>query len=114
MAECIFCRIVAGEIPSEIVYRDDEVVAFRDINPQGPVHVLVIPVEHIPGIREADPSKNALLGKLLTVAAKLAEQEGIAEGGYRLVINQGPDAGQAVAHIHVHLIGGRKLSWPPG
>lgn len=114
MADCIFCRIAAGEVPSEVLYRDEEVVAFRDINPQGPVHVLVIPVEHLPGIRGADQSHAPLLGKLLTIAAQLAEQEGIADTGYRLVINQGPDAGQAVAHLHVHLIGGRKLSWPPG
>jgi histidine triad (HIT) family protein len=114
MSDCIFCKIAAGEIPAELLYRDEEVVAFRDVNPRAPVHVLVIPVEHVPGTRPVDPARAPLLGKLLTVAAGLAEELGIAESGYRLVINQGPDAGQAVFHIHVHLLGGRRMAWPPG
>jgi histidine triad (HIT) family protein len=113
MAEsCLFCRIVRGEIPAKLVAETAECVAFRDINPQAPTHVLVIPREHVPSLAEAtDP---ALVGRLALLAAEIARQEGIAEGGYRTVINTGADAGQTVLHIHLHLLGGRPLSWPPG
>jgi histidine triad (HIT) family protein len=114
MSDCLFCRLAAKEIPSDIVYEDDQVVAFRDINPQAPVHVLVIPRRHVSGLDTATEADEALLGHLSQVAARLAEQEGLAENGYRVVINNGRDAGQAVAHLHLHVLGGRKMSWPPG
>ena len=114
MADCVFCRIGRGEIPADIVYKDDEVVAFRDITPQGPVHVVVIPVEHIPGMKEAEARHQGLVGKLMLVAAQVAQQEGIADSGYRLVVNQGREGGQSVDHLHVHVIGGRAMHWPPG
>jgi histidine triad (HIT) family protein len=114
MDDCVFCRIGRGEIPADIVYKDDEVVAFRDINPQGPVHVVIIPVEHIPGIKEAEERHQGLVGKLMLVAARIAQDEGIADSGYRLVVNQGREAGQSVDHLHVHVIGGRAMHWPPG
>ncbi len=109
---CLFCRIVRGEIPAKLVAETPECVAFRDINPQAPTHVLVIPREHVPSLNEAtDP---ALVGRLALVAADIARTEGIAESGYRTVINTNADAGQTVAHIHLHLLGGRRLGWPPG
>ena len=109
---CLFCRIVRGEIPAKLVAETPECVAFRDINPQAPTHVLVIPREHVTSLNEAtDP---ALVGRLSLVAADIARQEGIAEGGYRTVINTGADAGQTVFHIHLHLLGGREMRWPPG
>ena len=113
MAEsCLFCRIVRGEIPAKLVAETAECVAFRDINPQAPTHVLVIPREHVPSLAEA--TAPALVGRLALLAAEIARQEGIAEGGYRTVINTGADAGQTVFHIHLHLLGGRHLGWPPG
>lgn len=114
MADCVFCRVARGEIPARIAYKDDEVVAFHDINPQAPVHVVVIPVEHIAGIGEAAEGHKALVGKIMLVAAEIARQEGVEESGYRLVVNQGPEAGQSVDHLHVHLLGGRRMTWPPG
>lgn len=105
---CLFCRIVRGEIPSTIVYRGDGVTAFRDIAPQAPVHILVIPDDHISGPADVGVSEQ-IAGRLLRVAAEVARQEGIAESGYRLIVNQGRDAGQAVAHLHVHLLGGAPL-----
>ena len=114
MADCLFCRIAAKEIPSDIVYEDEQVVAFRDLNPQAPVHLLVIPRRHLSGLDAATEGDEALLGHLAQVSARLAEQEGLGEGGFRLVVNNGPDAGQAVAHLHYHVLGGRKMSWPPG
>ena len=115
MSECIFCKIVRGDIPADVVYEDEVSLAFRDINPQAPVHVLVIPKEHIPALAEADPVKHeALLGHLLLVAKRVADLEGISESGFRIVINNGKDAGQAVDHLHVHVLGGREMGWPPG
>ena len=116
MAEqtCLFCKIVAGEIPAAKVYEDERAVAFRDINPQAPTHVLVIPRAHIASLGEASESDEALLGHLLVAAASVAREEGLGEGGYRTVINTGAGAGQTVFHIHVHVLGGRRLSWPPG
>jgi histidine triad (HIT) family protein len=109
---CLFCRIVRGEIPAKIVAETDECLAFRDINPQAPVHVLVIPREHVASLNEArDP---ALVGRLALVAADIARREGIAESGYRTVINTNAGAGQTVFHIHLHLLGGRRMGWPPG
>lgn len=112
--DCIFCKIVAGEIPADIVFQDERVVAFRDINPQAPVHVLVIPREHIESLNDAAQADEAPLGHLLRVAARVANEQGVAESGYRTVINTGAGAGQSVFHIHVHLLGGRPLTWPPG
>ena len=116
MAEqnCIFCKIVAGEIPSQKIYEDERAFAFRDINPQAPTHALVIPRAHVASLMEADESHEALLGHLLLVAARVARDGGLAEAGYRTVINTGAEAGQTVFHIHVHLLGGRRLTWPPG
>jgi histidine triad (HIT) family protein len=114
MAACIFCRIARGELPAQIVYRDEQVLAFRDINPQAPVHILVVPCEHLSGLNELDAAHAELLGQLLLAAQRVARAEGLAERGYRLVINQGPEAGQSVDHLHVHLLGGRPMQWPPG
>jgi histidine triad (HIT) family protein len=111
---CLFCKIVRREIPSQIVFENDHALAFKDIRPAAPTHVLVIPKRHIPGIHEATPSDGAMLGELVLAARKAAEDLGLAEGGYRIVVNQGPDAGQSVFHLHVHVLGGRQLAWPPG
>jgi histidine triad (HIT) family protein len=114
MTECLFCRVVAGQIPATVIYRDDKVVAFRDINPQAPVHVLLIPVRHIPSLVALSEDDDELVGYLVRKAAQIAKEEGVAESGFRLVANAGPNAGQSVDHVHVHLLGGRALSWPPG
>jgi histidine triad (HIT) family protein len=113
MAEqCLFCKIIRREIPATIVAETDDCVAFRDINPQGPVHVLVVPREHVTSLNEVtDP---AVVGRLALLAATIAEREGVAAGGYRTVINTNADAGQTVFHIHLHLLGGRPMGWPPG
>jgi histidine triad (HIT) family protein len=112
--DCIFCKIVAGEIPAAKVYEDERALAFSDINPQAPTHALVIPRAHIASLNEAEESDAALLGHLLLVAARVAREAGHAEGGFRTVINTGPGAGQTVFHVHVHVLGGRRLTWPPG
>ena len=109
---CLFCRIVAGEIPAKLVAETDRYVAFRDINPQAPVHVLVIPREHVSSLAEANDDR--LVGGMALLAAEIARKEGVAAGGYRTVINTNADAGQTVFHIHLHLLGGRRLGWPPG
>ncbi len=111
---CLFCRILAGEIPSTNVYEDDLSLAFRDINPQAPTHVLIIPKKHIASLNELSQDDRELMGHLTLVASKLADQFGIATSGYRTVVNTGAGAGQSVWHIHVHLLGGRPLGWPPG
>ena len=111
---CIFCKIVAGGIPAEKVYEDDGTIAFRDINPQAPVHVLVIPREHIASLDAAGEADAAKLGQLMLAAARVARQEGLSESGYRTVVNTGAGAGQSVFHLHVHVLGGRELAWPPG
>ena len=111
---CLFCKIVAGAIPAAKVFEDERAVAFRDINPQAPTHALVIPRQHVASLKEADEGHEALLGHLLLVAARVARAEGLAESGYRTVINTGAGAGQTVFHVHVHLLGGRALTWPPG
>ena len=110
----LFEKIRDGEIPANVVYRDDRCLAFRDIAPQAPVHILVVPNKPITRIGLASEADESVLGHLLLIAAKIASAEGIAETGYRLVINNGPDGGEAVPHLHVHLLGGRKLDWPPG
>jgi len=109
MSDCIFCKIIAGEIPSKQVYKDDLVTAFYDINPVAPVHVLIVPNEHIPSVNEVQESHEAILGRMFTVAKKIAAEHGIAERGYRLVVNTGAEGGQEVFHLHMHLLGGRKL-----
>jgi histidine triad (HIT) family protein len=114
MASCLFCRIVAGELPATIVYRDDRIVAFRDINPQAPVHVLVIPTRHVATLNDLEAAEDGLVGELVRRAAAIARDEGIAERGYRTVFNCQREAGQTVFHIHLHLVGGRPMAWPPG
>ena len=111
---CIFCMIARGEIPATVVYQDEQVVAFRDINPGAPTHVLIIPREHIGSAAEVDASNAALAGYLVQIAAQVAKQENLVENGYRLVTNIGADAGQSVPHLHFHLLGGRQMAWPPG
>jgi histidine triad (HIT) family protein len=112
--ECIFCKIVAGEIPSDFIYEDEEFIAFRDIQPQAPVHVLIVPREHIASLNKLSEKNTLLIGRLILLAKHLAEKENIAENGYRLVINCGSEGGQIVPHLHLHLIGGAKLSDPIG
>lgn len=112
--DCLFCKIAAGEIPAKLVYEDDKAVAFDDINPQAPHHTLIIPRKHIATANDILPEDNALIGHLFQVAKKLAGDLGIADEGYRLVMNCNQGAGQTVFHIHAHLLGGRPLSWPPG
>jgi len=113
MSDCIFCRIVRGEAPARIVYQDEDVTAFHDLNLCTPVHILVVPNRHVVGVAQVEPKDAEVLGKLFVVARRLAEQENIVDG-YRLVVNNGPGAGQSVFHLHVHLLGGRSLGWPPG
>jgi histidine triad (HIT) family protein len=108
--ECIFCRIVAGELPSDTLYQDDEVMAFRDINPVAPTHVLIIPKRHITSLADLNYDEISLIGRMAGVANKLARQEGVAEKGYRLVVSSGEDGGQVIPHLHMHLLGGRRLS----
>ncbi|HLI03877.1 MAG TPA: histidine triad nucleotide-binding protein [Terracidiphilus sp.] len=110
---CIFCKILEGQIPSTAIYQDDLVYAFADIHPQAPVHFLLVPHEHIGSIDEADESKRALLGHLLLTAAQLARKQGLSQG-YRVVVNTGDNGGQTVNHLHLHILGGRAMTWPPG
>src|SRR2546428_12864311 len=114
MTDCIFCKIASGAIPSQKVFEDEHVVAVRDINPQAPVHVLLLPKRHIASILDAKESDSGLLGRIALVAGTIARPEGIAARGFRLLAKTGPDGGQAVAHLHFHLLGGRKMGWPPG
>ncbi len=114
MADCLFCKMVKGEIKPDIVYEDEEILAFRDISPQAPVHILVIPKQHIPTLNDLEKDHAELIGKLFLVASKVAEKEGVAQTGYRTIINCNRDAGQEVFHIHLHMIGGRSMKWPPG
>ena len=113
--DCIFCRIVAGEIPAQIVARNEHAIAFRDLHPQAPTHVLVVPTRHVDAVRDATGEDGAaLLGHVFQLAAKVATEAGLDATGYRLVTNTGREAGQSVFHLHVHLLGGRPLGWPPG
>ncbi len=111
--ETIFSKIIRREIPADIVYEDNLAIAFRDVNPQAPTHILVIPKEPIPRLSDADSPNHALMGHLLLTAKRVAEQVGL-ENGYRVVINTGPDGGQSVEHLHLHILGGRQMQWPPG
>jgi histidine triad (HIT) family protein len=111
---CLFCEIVAGRIPARVAFQDDEILAFHDINPQGPVHVLVIPKRHITSVLDLEEGDDALVGGLVRRATALAGALGLGDNGFRLVFNYGEDAGYSVYHIHLHLVGGRKLGWPPG
>jgi len=112
--DCLFCRIIAGEIPGDFIHQDHLSVAIRDINPQAPMHVLVIPREHLESLDDASQKDEALLGHLLRVAARIANDQGYDESGYRTVINTGAGAGQSVFHLHVHVLAGRAMNWPPG
>lgn len=114
MADCLFCKIAAGQIPASLVYQDDQVVAFRDINPQAPFHVLLIPRRHIATLNDLTATDQAVIGALVARAAALAGEHGYAERGYRTVFNCNADAGQTVFHVHLHVLAGRGLSWPPG
>jgi histidine triad (HIT) family protein len=114
MPECLFCSIIDREIPASIVYEDDRIVAFNDINPQAPTHVLVVPRRHIASLNEVAPDDDALIGEIVRRAAAIAKQRGISSRGYRMVFNTNRDAGQTVFHIHLHLLGGRTMHWPPG
>ncbi|HEV2581856.1 MAG TPA: histidine triad nucleotide-binding protein [Ktedonobacteraceae bacterium] len=114
MEDCLFCKIVAGQIPAKIVYQDEEVVSFVDINPQAPQHVLVIPRRHIASMPDITGEDGPLLASIFMAATKIARELGVAESGFRVVTNVGPDAGQSVFHLHFHLLGGRRLAWPPG
>ena len=111
---CLFCRIVAGEIPAKRVYEDGDLIAFEDVNPQAPMHVLVIPRQHVPTINDLQEKDDALVGSMLRCAATIAKDRGYDTGGYRTVFNCNADAGQTVFHIHLHVLGGRRLGWPPG
>lgn len=114
MPDCIFCKIAEGKIPADKVYEDDEVLAFEDVNPVAPVHILIIPKKHIPTLNDTTAADEPLMGKLLTCAKNIAEQKKLSRTGYRVVTNVMSGAGQSVFHIHVHLLGGRPFNWPPG
>lgn len=115
MADCLFCRIVAGEIPAKIAKRAADALAFHDIDAKAPTHVLVIPTRHVPAVRDAKGAEGeALLGRLMSFAAEVAGELGLDGRGYRIVTNTGPDAGQSVDHLHLHVLGGRRMTWPPG
>ena len=114
MSDCLFCKILAGEIPGAVVYQDDTLVAFKDINPQAPLHVLIVPKKHIASLNELTPADDALVGSMFRCAAALATQHGYQERGYRTVFNTNREAGQTGFHIHLHLLAGRNLTWPPG
>jgi histidine triad (HIT) family protein len=115
MTDCLFCKVVSGEIPAKIVKRAEDALAFRDIDPRAPVHVLVIPTRHVAAVRDArDAKAEKLLGRLLAFAAQVASEQGLDADGYRIVTNTGRNAGQSVDHLHFHVLGGRKLAWPPG
>jgi histidine triad (HIT) family protein len=114
MSDCLFCGIVEGQVKSDVVYRDESVVAFKDIRPRAPVHILIVPRKHVATILDLEVNDQAALGQIVLVIAKLARELGIAESGFRVVANSGADAGQTVFHLHFHLLGGRRFGWPPG
>jgi len=114
MSDCLFCGVVEGKIKGNIVYQDDSVVAFKDINPKAPVHVLIIPRRHVAGVLDLKADDGAVIGHIFVIAARLAREQGIADSGFRVVVNSGADAGQSVFHLHYHLLGGRRMTWPPG
>lgn len=114
MSDCLFCKIRDGQISADLVYQDDRAIAFRDINPQAPVHVLIVPRDHIPTLNDLTPAHNDLVGHLFQVAAQIAREQGVADSGYRCLFNCNKLAGQTVWHVHLHVLGGRHLGWPPG
>jgi histidine triad (HIT) family protein len=114
VSDCLFCSIVKGEVKGNIVYQDDAVVAFKDVNPKAPVHLLIVPRKHIPTLLDLQEEDKALIGDIFAAANHLARDQGISKDGFRVVVNCGPGAGQTVFHLHFHLIGGRSMSWPPG
>ena len=114
MSDCIFCKIISGDIPSSKIFEDEQVIAFRDINPQAPTHFLVVPKQHISGVNELLATDEALVGHIYGVITKLVKELGIDESGYRVVVNSGKDGQQSVPHLHFHVLGGRLLAWPPG
>ena len=114
MSDCLFCGIVEGQVKGDVVYRDESVDAFRDIRPQAPVHILIVPRKHVATILDLEANDQAVVGQIFLVIAKLAREQGIAENGFRVVVNSGADAGQTVFHLHFHLLGGRHFRWPPG
>ena len=114
MPNCLFCKVVSGEIPGKIVFKDDRLVAFKDINPQAPMHVLIVPRRHIASLNDLTPEDDGLVGEMIRRAAALAKENGVADRGYRSVFNCNAEAGQSVFHIHLHVLGGRSLGWPPG
>lgn len=114
MSDCLFCRIVAGEIPSDCLFSDDDLYAFRDVKPCAPHHILIIPKKHITSLAHLETDDEAIMGKLLLRASRIAEQENFASNGYRCVINTGDDGGQTVSHLHLHIVAGRQMTWPPG
>ena len=113
-ADCLFCKIIAGDVPGAIVFQDDSIVAFRDVSPQAPLHLLIVPRKHIPSLNDLTPEDDRLVGSMIRLAAGLAQKHGYEERGYRTVFNTNRDAGQTVFHIHLHLLAGRRLTWPPG
>jgi len=114
MTDCLFCKMIEGTIPTEVVYQDEEVFAFKDINPQAPVHILIIPKKHLATTNDLQPEHAEMIGKLYLTAKKIAHDEGVADAGYRTLINCNAQAGQSVYHIHLHLLAGRQMHWPPG
>lgn len=114
MSDCLFCKIAAGEVSADIVYESDTALAFRDINPMAPTHVLIIPRDHVSTINDLEPEHEALVGSLFSAARAIAAEEGLSDEGYRVVMNCNESAGQSVFHIHLHMLGGRNLNWPPG
>ena len=114
MSDCLFCKILEGEISADIVFENDDVLAFRDVNPQAPTHILIIPREHIPTTNDLDENHELIMGRLFSVAKIIAVQEGVSDEGYRMVVNCNEKAGQTVFHIHMHLLAGRNMNWPPG
>jgi histidine triad (HIT) family protein len=114
MADCLFCKVVAGQVPATLVFQNDRVVAFKDITPRAPTHVLIVPKRHIATLNELSPEDDALVGEMVRAAAAIAKEQGLSERGYRTVFNCNAEAGQTVFHIHLHLLGGRPMTWPPG
>lgn len=114
MSDCLFCGIVDGTIKANVIYQNDRLVAFKDISPKAPVHVLIIPRKHLVSVLDIEADDSALIGEIFQVAGRLAREHGIAESGFRVVVNSGADAGQSVFHLHYHLLGGRQMGWPPG
>ena len=114
MTDCLFCKIREGEIPADIIYQDDDVMAFNDVNPQAPTHLLIIPKKHLSTVNDVEPTDELMMGKLFSVAKKIAAEKGVSGDGYRLVVNTNEQAGQTVFHIHMHFLAGRNMAWPPG